>query len=391
MSLAATPMPPAPDAVQAIAGRVLATIDEFIPRMGQAYRKEIAEYAELPSELMEREVLFTSRHVVEGFFVAIERGEDTRAIGIHPAVGGAGRRRLRMGVPLEAGLHAFRIAGRVVWEAVVEATRTGEEAALATLAAHWIDYVDRASTAFAEGYLEASHQHLRRLDTRRSAIVDAILEAKDVGDVAAVASEYSLTLAETYAPVLVDGHDVATRIDTLTMQAPKDTLAGFRGNRILLLVPHDVAASALRSLAHGRELLAWAPAAPAGPGLAAAVHQAASLLDAVSLAGHTEGIFGPDDLVLEQLLARNPTVHQAIDRLVLRPLAERDPGGTFLSTLTTYLACGSVPQTARTEVCHANTVAYRLKRVKEITGLDPHVPTEAALLVVATKLEGHHP
>jgi DNA-binding PucR family transcriptional regulator len=33
-------------------------------------------------------------------------------------------------------------------------------------------------------------------------------------------------------------------------------------------------------------------------------------------------------------------------------------------------------------VVHANTVLYRLKRVRVLTGLDPRVPAEAALLVL---------
>ncbi len=62
----------------------------------------------------------------------------------------------------------------------------GEESALATLAGGWIEYLDRASSFFAEGYLAASHDQLRRLDARRSAIVDALLDAQDAAEVAAV-------------------------------------------------------------------------------------------------------------------------------------------------------------------------------------------------------------
>lgn len=35
---------------------------------------------------------------------------------------------------------------------------------------------------------------------------------------------------------------------------------------------------------------------------------------------------------------------------------------------------------------HPNTVAYRLKRVKELTGLDPRVPRDATMLVLALHL-----
>jgi sugar diacid utilization regulator len=67
-------------------------------------------------------------------------------------------------------------------------------------------------------------------------------------------------------------------------------------------------------------------------------------------------------------------------------LAARDPGGVVTSTLRTYLETGSVPETARRELVHANTVGYRLGRVRELTGLDPRVPRESALLVLGLGL-----
>jgi len=51
-----------------------------------------------------------------------------------------------------------------------------------------------------------------------------------------------------------------------------------------------------------------------------------------------------------------------------------------------------IPETARIEVVHANTVAYRLARVRDLTGLDPRVPQDAVLLVLGlglpTKADG---
>ena len=45
-----------------------------------------------------------------------------------------------------------------------------------------------------------------------------------------------------------------------------------------------------------------------------------------------------------------------------------------------------MPETARHEHVHVNTVAYRLTRVRELTGLDPRVPDESALLVLGLGL-----
>lgn len=386
------PVAASTDVAAAVLGRVVETLDDLVPRMGQAYRDEIPEYAQMPEELMDREVLVTSRRIVEEFFARVVSGGDIRSMDVRPAVTGAGRRRLQMGIPLEAGLHAFRIAGREVWQAVVDATLPGEEGALATLAAHWIEYVDRASTAFAEGYLDASREQLRRLDTRRRAIVDALVAAKTPADAASVASEFSLVLASAYTPVLVDGEDVATRIDGLLAAAPKDTLAGFRGHRVLLLVPQRASAVMLKALVRRSPvLIAHADAAPVGDGLPDRVRHAAQLLDAAQLSGRTTGVVGPSDLLLEQFVASNEPAARIVRERVLEPLGDHDPDGVFRSTLRTYLACGSIPETARIEVCHPNTVAYRLKRVAEITGLDARVPQDAAVLAVATIVERSQP
>ena len=68
---------------------------------------------------------------------------------------------------------------------------------------------------------------------------------------------------------------------------------------------------------------------------------------------------------------------------MLEALQRQDRGGLVVSTLRTYLRCGSIPETARLESVHPNTVAYRLRRVAEISGLDPRIPNDAAQLVLA--------
>ena len=47
-----------------------------------------------------------------------------------------------------------------------------------------------------------------------------------------------------------------------------------------------------------------------------------------------------------------------------------------------------VSDSSRVLFVHANTVAYRLQRVRDLTGCDPRVPVQAALLVLALKVKG---
>lgn len=371
------------DGLADVARRVLEDLDELIPRMGTAYREEIPDYSELSDEEMERDVLATSRRFVTAFFTRIVEGRQLDELDLD-ALSVAGGRRLDMGVSLDSAMHAFRIAGREAWWAVVAATPEDEQHLLAELAAQWIDYVDRASSAFARGYLAASHEHLRRLDARRRAIVEALLQAADPGDVAAIAAQHSVNVAKRYTPVLLAGNDVSVRLDRVLTEAPDDSLAGSRGDRVLLLVPGaDGDVGPLRVTAGADLAVVGDPAAP-GPDLLAAVQTAERVLDAAIGAGRTDAVLTTDDLLLEQLLAAGPQVAEALRRRVLEPLEAHDTDGIFSSTLRRYLRTGSVPRTAEEEHIHPNTAAYRLNRIHEITGLDPRVPVDAALLVLAT-------
>jgi hypothetical protein len=368
------------DASAAVATRLLASLDRLLERLGSAYRA-VPEYDALPPDVMASEVLPVSREIVEVFLRAVAAGRepDVREVAVLPEMG---RRRLEMGVPLEPMLHVYRLAGREVFDAIAEAVRPGEEQALAELGRAWIDYIDRASSVAASGYLRASHERLRRLDAQRDALIGALLAAADPSDVAAVAAEFSVVVAPVYVPVLAAGPDIATRIDRVAGALAPGTLTGFRGGHVVALVPGEtlqldplLAELPGATVAHGH------PAAP-GTSLAGEVGHTELLLR-VALASGRTGRVGPEDLLVEQLLAANPRVASALQRRVTDRLRAADRTGELEATLRAYLASGSVPATGRAVFVHPNTVAYRLRRVAATTGLDPRVPAEAAVLVLA--------
>jgi hypothetical protein len=365
-----------------IARRIIERYDaDIAPRLTTSY-KEVPEYAELPAEVIRNEVVPTSRRIITAFFEAMMAGEEPDAAAIDE-IPRMGRRRLEMGVPLEPILHVYRVASRVMWDELVAATEPGEEAALAQLGGWWMDYMDQAASIMAASYLAASHEALRSLDERRRALVDALLNAAGPAEVAAVSIRFSTILASAYVPVLIDGPHVPTRIDLVIAASPEGTIGGHRDGRLLVLVPAPLAEAApLTREAGPGSVLTWGVAAAPGPALLAAVGEAETLLQAARASGLTQGAFGPDDLLVEQLLAGNPRVAASLRRRVRDALAGRDHDGLITSTLRTFLETGSVPETAKREIVHPNTVLYRLKRVRELTGLDPRVPADAALLVL---------
>lgn len=367
--------------VGALAERVLADIDGLVAQMGAAYQDEIPEYAAMSDATMARDVLPVSRRLVEVFLdcVVQERTLSARELRTFEQ---SGRDRLGMGMPLESVLRAYRIAGRTAWTALCGAVQPGEEALLADLGAGWIDVVDRASSALARAYLAASHERLRDLDARRRELVEALLTATDPSEVAAVSLRFSTLLAASYVPVLVAGAGAVAGIDGLLADAPPGTLGGHRGERVLLLVPQRLDAPIRRPGA----VSAWGRPAVCGRALLEEVRHVEQLLVTAVAEGHAEGAFGPDDLLVEQLLLGNERVADALRRRVGDVLVARDPAGVVAGTLRLFLATGSVPETARQEHVHVNTVAYRLARVRELTGLDPRVPGDSALLVLGLGL-----
>jgi sugar diacid utilization regulator len=176
--------------------------------------------------------------------------------------------------------------------------------------------------------------------------------------------------------VLLAGPDVLVRIDLLVQQGPSGMLAGGRGDRVLALLPDEATdPRTLAKIARG-QLTTYGRSVTPGPELLAEVRHIEAVLAAAARAGDLEGIFGPEDLLLEQLIAGSDRVARELATRVLDPLDAQDPDGVFTDTLRAYLGCGSIPETAEHVVVQANTVAYRLRRVRDLTGLDPRVPSD---------------
>lgn len=365
-----------------MARRLLADVPALVAEMGRQYRALVPEYAALTDADMAQEVLPMSERVVVAFFGALAETRHPDAGVLDDDLQAMSLRRLQMGVPLEPILHVYRVAGRVVWDAVVGATQPGEEPALADLAAQWMDFIDQASSIVAASYLHASHERLHRVDAARSALLDALLAATDASDVAAVATELGTTFAAAYVPALVAGPDAGTRIDAIGRVCPAGTIVGRRGQHVLLLVPLAPPPGPDVRRVAGGGVVVWGRPVPTGPALSAEVRHAEAMLHAALQNGRS-GCFGPDELLLDRLVAGNARVAEVLQRRVADPLHRHDRAGLLSGTLRTYLSTGSVPATARAQVVHPNTVAYRLRRVAELTGLDPRVPADASLLVLA--------
>jgi hypothetical protein len=378
-------------AARRVGEQLLDRLERVLAKLEAAYRAEIPEYAALSADAMQSTVLQISRGVAEAFLRSLVAG-GAPTVDEVPGLDRIGTARVAMGVPLEPVLHAFRVFGRVVWIEMADVTEPGRSEVLADIGARWMDWIDRASSQAASAYLAASNDLIRRLDARRDALLDALLDASTPADAAAVATEFQIALAPAYLPVVIEGPDVAIRIDDVVDVAPRGSIVGARASGVWILAP-EPPADPLRLLdaGHARTIIAGEPAAP-GPALAAAVRDVQSILDAATRSGRT-GVLDRGDLIAERLVLSDDPVTSGLDETVAS-LRAGDRSGAIESTLDHYLGCGSVPRTAAALHAHPNTVTYRLGRARTLTGLDPKVPAEAAVLhlaLVRSRLQASDP
>ena len=357
--------------------RLRRRLPEVLAASESAYRTEIPEYDALSDEEMRSTVLPISRAIAETFIASLEDGRPPR-VEDAPGLDTIGIRRVRMGMPLEPMLHAFRVFGRVVWTEMAGSAGPGDADLLAELGVRWMDWIDRASSSAATAYLDASNELVRRLDARRGALLEALLEASAASEVTALATEFQTTFAEQYHPVVLVGDDVAIRIDDIVAVAPAGTIVGNRSGSVWLLSPELPDLDRLQQVGDAELVVAGTAAAPGGS-LVLAAHEAQELLVAAGRVGR-RGVVGPGDLVLERLVSGADPPARWFDDNVIPRLRAGDRTGNLEQTLAVYLQTGSVPATARAVHAHGNTVAYRLGRVAQLTGFDPRRPEEATVL-----------
>jgi hypothetical protein len=300
-----------------------------------------------------------------------------------------GRRRAEQGLPLESLLHSYRIGGRLIWQHLVHLARGGPEDHLdalldgATLV--W-DAIDEFSTVVGEAY-RATESRLARIDLQRqAATVEALLAGDRRSSVVQRATEL---LGPFHALVIV----VVERGDEAVSPTPAAALRaiGVRslwqerppGQVGVVALPSGMLtglAAALRDVVTGRA------------GVSPVVHELRSLPQAYEQAELALRVAGsaPDVAILSERLragvaAAAGSLGALLVEQALGPLDEvgEPESSDLLAALEAYLATGSAAATARRLHCHRNTVLNRLRRVRELTGLDVAVPGDLATLVLA--------
>jgi sugar diacid utilization regulator len=303
-----------------------------------------------------------------------------------------------------------------LWEAVLAAARADQpaerEAALAIGSRIW-HHVDVISMTAAHAYLDEV--------TDRGLVGSELLYTLLAGNgetefADRLARSLHLRLGGSYVVVLVRGEGIpieeapeqplATRValDNIVQAARTHLrpsagtlLAGIRLGDLVALYPVSEPAEWRRvqrecdALANALQIEVSVGMSGWHSGLEGIALAYAEAREAVEIAagnGIRGRVIALEDVVVDHMLRSSSHAQRMLDA-VLRPLLDYDRlhHAELIETLRAYVAADTnLTRTAERLMVHPNTAAYRLRRIRELTGRDPRAVDELLVLFLALKL-----
>lgn len=386
-----------------------ARVERKVPKLARAmidaFVKEIPLYSMLPAEQLQGEILTITTANLRQFFNSLREGRDLTTDELMDVRTSAARRAEER-VPLDAVLVAYHVGGRIGWQALVDEAKPDENDALIAAGARVLHYVQQVTAAVASAYLEEQQTIYGEERDARRALASALLTGEPPDGLAA---RLGVGLAPAYLVVSLQvsrhadegdsgvGGAIAARRKARRVQAALDEFAGEPvlsllepgGGSVLLPLPvgetADIAAivqDVVKRLtaAAGADVLAGAAAATGSGDVVRAGRQSRDVVRLARQMGKPEGGYLLRDVLLEYQLTRPSDAHAAL-RELLDPL-DRNPD--LQHTLEVYLANDlDRRHTATALHVHPNTLDYRLRRIVELTGLDPSTSRGLQLLGAA--------
>lgn len=413
---------PSPDreAAWAIIDRVQAQLETIARRLVQRYREEIADYRLTTNEELLEDVHRVTLGALRLILANLASGDRPGLDDLEVVRAGAARR-VHQHVSLESFLHAVRLQGRMLWEAIMQCTDhevAAELQAALMLAGQLLEHVDLQSIAAAQGYMSELHNVWTDQELLRRDLLDALLAGDGESEaVRRLAHSLHLRLCSSYFVVMVRTdrrvvEDVADHMPAARgalrriMDATRShlrpqtgaLLVGMRHGEVVALHPfeapaegQELRAACLRLAEELASLHVTVGLSGPNPGLAALPVSYSEALEAVETAT-TDPDRGPvvafDDVLIDSIMRDTRRPERVINATVGR-LREYDRArhAELVPTLRAYVASGSnLAKSAEALCVHPNTVVYRLGRIKSLTGRDPHVPDDLLLLQLGLKL-----
>jgi sugar diacid utilization regulator len=225
-----------------------------------------------------------------------------------------------------------------------------------------------------------------------------------------------LRLASSYVVVVVRGHGVALAaareqppaarrtIDRIVEETRRhmrpsagSLLVGMRSGDLIVLFPAAGPAD-LETVRQACEALAAALGADVSigmsgwhdgrPAIATAFAEAMEAVKTAVSTGISGRAVGLDEVLVDSMLDSSISARRLLKE-TLQPLVNYDAArkAALLQTLRAFVDTRlNITKSAETLFVNPNTVVYRLRRIKEVCGRDPHDPDDLLVLSLALKL-----
>lgn len=274
---------------------------------------------------------------------------------------------------------------RVCWETVGSVADGDDLDEVVEIGSLVLRYLQTVTTAVTEAYVEATTALTGTVREARDVLLAAVLEARDTdAEWQAVGltpwDERTVVALRHSPPRHTDAVSTAVAARRRT-RAIRDALVGSSGNEVLddlsssggvvvlrgrvePVIVRSALGKVLRSSWHAG--LAVAATGAETPGATSAARDCAEVADRL---GYASGVHQLGDLLFEVQVTRPGPARTALCELLV-PL-EGHP--ELSETLSAHVAEGGRrTPTARRLHVHPNTLDYRLRRIRELTGVDPN-------------------
>ncbi|ROZ88958.1 CdaR family transcriptional regulator [Gordonia sp. OPL2] len=314
-----------------------------------------------------------------------------------------GRLKAEQAIPLAAVLRAYRLGGQLIWEQMMRRADSVTPVELLDIPAQLWAAIDAYSSAAVEGYRETEILLAHADAEARALLVRTVFDDHSDNPTVIIDAVRALGLPERgcFAVVSAEGAeprpatagDTATRLHDKGITSVWDTrhdgylgLICGRSDTDVDAAVNDVGAVFDQRVGVSRTFATSA-------GIVRAVDEARLARRSAPSGAGT--VIRYESLSLALLLVRVPDAAQEVAERTLGPLlelpdAERDE---MLATLEAWFECdGSTAATADRLHFHRNTVLYRLRKIRDLTGRAVEKPIDAAELYLAlraVRMQGH--
>jgi sugar diacid utilization regulator len=391
-------------AAEAVLSRMERETEAIARRMAIAVRDEVEEYGAVRDPAFAQEVLAHGGEHVRAFVRAAREGRPPEGAELDfVRVRGAWRARELM--PLDALLETYLIGQRTVWEAIVGAAgasadgmRTAQE-----LTAFTFRYTHAINVAVAQAYMRESQAVASEAERGRRDLLDHLLAGRaPAAEEERRAETLGLRPGADHVVVVAAAEERAEDLiaRALASQDPQSPFVVARHREVVAVVPVYVRRGPLElrdALTRTAELLERTQAVVLHAGISSRCAGLGEVARGYGEAGralrHTGA--GSPVVALEEIslfeyltTGADDTAQRLIpDGAAALVRADERGEGALSRTLHAYAECDlNVARTAEYLDVHANTVHYRLRRVRELTGRDPRHFADLVELTAALKL-----